>query len=192
MRAPTCRGHGGFGIGAGRARPGPWRPHLGAPGEGKGLLTIICTTLVFLLLATPPLAAAQDGVGADEAAIEQIYSVWNEAIRAKDAEAVAALYAEDAVKLVPNLPLLEGRQEIEGYYAGLFEVPDFQSTFGPTRIVVADGGDLAYDYGTYTASWTGEAGPAEEVGKYVSVWRRIDGDWRLAVDMDNPDPAPAE
>lgn len=156
------------------------------------MLTTIRTTLLLLLLSTPSLAAAQEGLSADESAIEQIYSVWNDAIRAKDAEAVAALYAEDAVKLVPNLPLLEGRQEIESYYAGLFEVPDFRSTFGPTRIVVADGGDLAYDHGTYTASWTGEAGPAEEVGKYVSVWRRIDGGWRLAVDMDNPDPAPAE
>lgn len=153
---------------------------------------IIRAILLTFLWAMPTLTAAQEEASIDEAAIQQIYAEWNEAISAKDAEAAAALYAEDAVKLVPNVPLLEGRQAIHEYYTGLFEVPELQSTFGPTRIVVSTNGDLAYDYGTYTASWTGEDGPAEEEGKYVSVWRKVEGEGVLAVDMDNPDPASVE
>lgn len=152
---------------------------------------VIRAILMTFLWAIPTLAAAQEEPSADEVAIRQVYAEWNEAVSARDAEAAAALYAEDAVKLVPNVPLLEGRQAVQDYYASLFEVPAFRSTFGPTRIVVSENGDLAYDYGTYTASWAGEDGPAEEAGKYVSVWRKVEGEWVLAVDMDNPDPAPA-
>ena len=57
--------------------------------------------------------------------------------------------------------------------------PGFDLSFAPEQIVVSSSGDMAMDRGTY------RLGP--ETGKYVVVWRKVDGDWKVAADIFNSD-----
>jgi ketosteroid isomerase-like protein len=69
----------------------------------------------------------------------------------------------------------------------------FALTFEPTRIAVAQAGDVAYDIGTYSLAFDGGQGPVRDRGKYVVVWRKVSGDWKVAADIFNSDgPVPAE
>jgi ketosteroid isomerase-like protein len=50
-------------------------------------------------------------------------------------------------------------------------------------------GDTAYEVGKYTL--TGEAGKVLDTGKYVTIWKREQGQWKLHRDIWNTNtPAP--
>jgi ketosteroid isomerase-like protein len=112
---------------------------------------------------------------------------------AKDAEACAAFYADDGRIMPPNAPAAEGPKAIAEVWKGLFQLKDFSLTFEPSRIAVAGAADVAYDIGTYSLSFVGEQGPVQDRGKYVVVWKKVQGDWKVAADIfnsDGPTPAP--
>lgn len=47
-----------------------------------------------------------------------------------------------------------------------------------------DAGDLAAERGTYQASWTGPKGKKiEDRGNYVTVWKKVDGQWKVLSDI---------
>lgn len=52
-------------------------------------------------------------------------------------------------------------------------------------------GDLGYTWGIYTSAGTNSSGQATVAyGKYLSIWNRQDGDWKLSVMMINQSPGP--
>jgi uncharacterized protein (TIGR02246 family) len=122
-------------------------------------------------------------------AIESTNSQWKQAALAGDASALAKLYAEDAVLQAPNLPQARGRSDIEGQFAKMLgETPFTSLELTLDDVVVAESGDLAYGIGTFTSSGTTAGGESwKDEGKYLSVFRHLNGDWKLAVDTWNSD-----
>ncbi len=106
----------------------------------------------------------------------------NAAIATGDAAAIAALYTEDAKFLPDGAPRIDGRADIESFFkqavdAGLtnlnLETQD-----------VTEAGDLAIEIGR-----AGTAGPGD-AGKYVVVWRRESGVFKIDIDIFNSDSRP--
>ena len=64
------------------------------------------------------------------------------------------------------------------------DIKDFVAEYTPT-LHVSDAGDMAYDIGRYRISMVKDEGPVSFVGKYVVVWKKVDGQWRAMLDMDN-------
>ena len=123
----------------------------------------------------------------DAAAIRQAHSDLVLHAVAGDWHALAALYTEEAVMMVPNQELVIGRSAIRNFFSAL-TVSDFQ--LEPNEI---DGrGDLAFARGTYL--WTvrvGEVEPITDHGKWLTIWReQADGTWLLSRDIWNSDQAP--
>ena len=114
---------------------------------------------------------------AEEDAIRQLNQRWFEAEQRKDLEATMSFIAVDAVMQVPNMPQLEGWEAIRNFYIDFFQVL-ISVTGGPKRIVVSAAGDLAYDIGTTRAVLEGPDGRVEDDGKYLVVWRRLNGEWK--------------
>jgi uncharacterized protein (TIGR02246 family) len=104
-----------------------------------------------------------------------------------DVEAVARFYTRDGKFLIPNAPIAIGHDAVAGMWKHLLSFPNVRLKFGPTLIEVAASGELAYDQGTYTLSFDGAKGRIEDRGKYVVVWKREDGEWRVAADIFNSD-----
>jgi ketosteroid isomerase-like protein len=69
----------------------------------------------------------------------------------------------------------------------MLQAPGATLTWTPTLIRVANAGDLAYDLGTYTFSFDGPDGKVTDTGKYVTVWTKVDGQWKIAADIGNSD-----
>jgi len=111
---------------------------------------------------------------------------------AMDAEAALAFWAPDGVAQGHGMPQAQGRDELAALYAGFFQVvTEFGST--TTRIDVSSGGDMAWEYGVNRAVMAGPEGRLLDMGKYVAVWRKIDGEWfvvAVAFSSDAPAPTP--
>jgi len=98
-------------------------------------------------------------------------------------------YATDDALLLPeNHATLRGKttiiEDLRGMPSGA------TLTWSPQGADVS--GDLGYTWGIYTLIGNNSAGQATAAyGKYLSVWKRQAGDWRLAVMMVNSTPGPA-
>ncbi len=100
---------------------------------------------------------------------------------------VATIYADDALLLPPNVPLVQGSGQIRELYREMFEA-GLEDPSRETTLVHVEG-DLGYGVGTYR--WTMRAATGESLmdyGKFVVVYRRDAlGLWRVSVDMFSSD-----
>jgi ketosteroid isomerase-like protein len=119
--------------------------------------------------------------------IRDLIPDWLDAVRRKDTAEIVEFYAPGGRFLVPNAPIAEGREAIGKVWDHLLSLPGVSLSFGPTFIEGASSGDLAYEIGTYTLSFEKGSERAEDRGKYVAVWKRIDGAWKAAADILNSD-----
>ncbi len=118
-------------------------------------------------------------------AIEAINKQFADAVKRGDAAAVAALYTEDARLLPPNGPMIVGREAIQNS-----EQSDFDAgVSGDLQLTTLEVGvvrDLAYEIGEYAHTIQPDEGEAiKDQGKYVVVWKRENGEWKLDVDIWN-------
>jgi ketosteroid isomerase-like protein len=105
----------------------------------------------------------------DKATIQSLNDKFAQAFNAGDAAAVAALYTDDAVILLPGAEMMKGKNAIRAFWKGAAE----QLGDGAVR-----------EIGTFTFRTKG-AQPQDITGKYVVVWEKVGSDWRLATDIWN-------
>ena len=106
---------------------------------------------------------------------------------AGDLEGVLALYADDAVLLPPNEPLVSGRAAIRARYTRVFGTTRMEVRFEPD--VVRMDGSLAYLRGhTIGKRVSVDGSKTEDLGnKFLMVFTRNRADWRIAALMWSPD-----
>lgn len=109
------------------------------------------------------------------------------AARARDSVAFAGMFAEDGVLMFANEPALEGASTIRERVARDFGMQDFQVSWNANDFLVAESGDLAVERGSYEMSFTTPQGRVQDRGKFLTVWRKIDGEWKVAGDMISSD-----
>lgn len=142
-----------------------------------------------LALLVPALgcAAAEPVVdyAAEEQAIRANVADWNDFIAARDVAAVTALYAADGYIAPPAADLAQGHAEIEAVWTSLLALPELELTIRPTDVEVARAGDMAYENGTFTMSFAAGEQRLQDRGKYVVVWEKRDGEWKVVADVFN-------
>ncbi len=122
------------------------------------------------------------------ATIRALDEMWKAAAAQRDLDGMMAIYAPDAQELLSDMVPIVGIDAIREFYRGLIEeLPRFAHEFEADEIIVAQSGDLAVVRGSY--QFTADTlSPAEvQVGKFVGVWCRRDGDWRLLMNISNSD-----
>jgi uncharacterized protein (TIGR02246 family) len=98
-----------------------------------------------------------------------------------DAPGLAALYTSDGQIMPPNTEAVVGHPALEKLFRSFWDAGD---TAIKLETVEAEGsGDVAYEVGKYTLS--GPAGKVNDHGKYIVVWRKVDGHWKLHRDIFN-------
>lgn len=129
-------------------------------------------------------AATADTRAADEEAIRAADLAWSKASGSKDAAAMAAFYAENAVLMAPMAPAVKGRDAIQQAVTAMMQDPNFALSFAPTKIVVAKSGDQAYELGDFQLTVSAKKGkPNTLKATYVVVWgKQMDGSWKALVD----------
>jgi uncharacterized protein (TIGR02246 family) len=128
-------------------------------------------------------------MSADEQEIRELGRKWLAAVRAKDAVASAGFYASDGAMFNADAPLARGSAAVTAAWQRLLGMRNVNLTFASTQLTVSNSGDMAYDIGTYELSFDDDKGMVKDVGKYVTVWRKVGGQWKVAADIANSDGA---
>jgi uncharacterized protein (TIGR02246 family) len=114
--------------------------------------------------------------------IQKANEEWMAAFNKGDAAAVAALYSEDAYILPNGAEMAKGRRAIEAYFKNSVQ------QLGDAKLKTVDlqslGPGSAREVGTFNFKTKGDS-PQEVVGKYVAVWRKMGGQWKLITDSWN-------
>lgn len=138
-------------------------------------LVLLAVALLPLACQSAPRHAA--GAASDLARLESESLVWFQHYAAADADAMAALYAEDALIMPPNAPPVAGRAAIREFLgrdaAGSRAAGVRLRNRGVTGAGI--GGDTGWISGSYDVLDAG--GAILDSGSYLSVHRRIDGQW---------------
>lgn len=152
--------------------------------------TVMFVALLALLAMSGTDSAAQkSNPNPDEQAIRKLDVDWSAAAGSKDVEKTMTFYADDASALPFNAPIATGKEQIRQMWAHLTSLPGFALKFGPTKIEVANSGDLAYDVGTFELKTNDAQGnTVTEIGKYTVVWKKqANKQWKVIIDMFNTD-----
>jgi uncharacterized protein (TIGR02246 family) len=103
-----------------------------------------------------------------------------------DAAGVAQFYTEQATALPPGAPMAKGRVAIQGFWQGAIQAGYKNLSLKALR--VDQFGNAAREIGQFTLD---APNPQQQVthveGKYVVLWRRIGGSWKLDTDIWNAD-----
>ena len=129
---------------------------------------------------------------ADTKAIKDDEVAWNKDWAAKDADKIASHYADDAMLLIPDVPIQKTKDGIKNTLKQVLADPNWSISFENDKIDVSRSGDLAYVQGHYTLTATDEKTKKKvtEKGKYVTVYKKQDGSWKAVQDINNEDETP--
>lgn len=120
------------------------------------------------------------GVHMSQSEIAAINRQFEDAARKGDLDRLASLYTADAVALPPDGPVVKGRDSIKQMWGSIAQ----QIGLKDVRLATLDfeqAGDTGYEVGE--ATLTVSSGTA--VVKFVVVWKKVDGQWRLHRDIWN-------
>jgi uncharacterized protein (TIGR02246 family) len=105
---------------------------------------------------------------------------FEDAARKGDLDRLAALYTPDAMAFPPDGPFVKGREGIKQMWGSVAQ----QMGLKDVRLNTLDfeqAGDTGYEVGE--ATLTAASGTA--VVKFVVVWKKVEGQWRLHRDIWN-------
>jgi ketosteroid isomerase-like protein len=138
--------------------------------------------LSFAMAVVAVLAMAGRGAGDDAADVKARAAAWEKAFNASKVEDVAAMYAPDGMRMPPNAIAVKGRDAV------LAQLRESRKMMSGVELhageTVVEGG-LAVTLGTYRIK--GLDGAIVDNGKWVSVGRKVNGQWMTVSDIWNSD-----
>jgi ketosteroid isomerase-like protein len=151
----------------------------------KTSTTSLGTLVLAVVLSAPAIAAAQPPPAAPPAAplpsvtlpseLARVLTDYEKAWQARDAAALAALFAEDGFVLAGGTPPVRGRAAIRSHYANA------GGALALRALAFATAGDLGYIIGGFS-----RAAGEPDIGKFTLTLKRGgDGRWLIMSDMDN-------
>jgi uncharacterized protein (TIGR02246 family) len=151
------------------------------------VLTVGCTNPASSTADTGMAAAANTAPAFDKAAAEHEMragdSAYFAAVKAKNADAIAATYSMNAVSMPAGSPPVKGRDAIKKFNEEFLKLPKLEMTGETEDIDFSDDGTMAYATGKYKATWADAKGKTiTDEGKYLNVFKKVGGKWELVVD----------
>jgi len=160
----------------------------------SGIATVCVAVSLFVIgcsapapkpVETPVVVETKPDMAAVKAEIQALENAWAAADNARDANAVAAFYADDAMSMSNDKPTISGKAAIlaeitEGFAkkaAGSNVTYEVQEVFGDENLVTEIGKSTVKD----------AAGNVTSTGKYMAVWEKRDGKYICIRDIYNND-----
>ena len=139
-------------------------------------------------------------------AVSQLYAQVEDEMKAKfnelnkkfskmmldnDLEGMLSYYSENPISMPSYQPMLRSLDAMRESHKQQHEMGMKITAFELTATDVIVEGNIAVEIGTYTISMDmEEMGAMDDHGKYMNVWEKQGGDWKLRADMWNTDMNP--
>jgi len=168
----------------------------------KGLL-VVAAALSAACAAPPPspapAATAQTALVDVIGEIQNIREAdarWLKAAQANDAAAESAVFATDGIAYREHVPPIYGPSGYRSYTERFrADNPKVKQTWATDNIQIATAGDMAIQTGEYQLTGLGPNGTGEDKGRFVTVWKKVKGEWKVAHDIGSttmPEAAPVK
>lgn len=157
-------------------------------GNSNSRLDVRMKTKLFIVLCLPvAFATTTFAAGGDEKAVRDADEAWSKVAGAKDLDKTVSYYADDAIVLPPNEPMVMGKDGIRNLWKAFLD--SFSTiSWHTTRVEVSKSADMAVTTGTYELTMKDGT---KDRGKYCETWEKKGGSWKVATDMFSSDlPAP--
>jgi ketosteroid isomerase-like protein len=102
---------------------------------------------------------------------------------AGDIDKFMASVAADASVYPPGAPAATGSAAVRTMFAAMMTAPGFTVSWEPAKAEVGADGVMGHTVGTYEMTMNG----VTEKGKYVTLWHKMDGAWKVTDDIFNAD-----
>jgi uncharacterized protein (TIGR02246 family) len=115
------------------------------------------------------------------AAIEAADEVFMATFSRGDAAGLAALYTEDGQLMPPNAGFMTGREAVQAFWQAVMDMGIEKAVID--TVEVEDHGDTAIEVSKFKLFGAGD----QEVdqGKFIVIWKKVDGQWMLHRDIFN-------
>ena len=150
--------------------------------SGTGRMVIGLVSMV--LLTALPASAADDVRSAIEAANKK----WEAAASRSDGPGVAALYTAHGQLLPPQSDVVSGTHAIGQFLQAVFDSGIKGASL--VTVEVESHGNTAHEVGKL--EFLGADGKVLDHGKYVVIWKKEGGSWKLHRDIWNTSVVPAK
>ncbi|HLF20625.1 MAG TPA: DUF4440 domain-containing protein [Bacteroidota bacterium] len=112
-----------------------------------------------------------------------------EAMTSGNMDKVMSYYADDAISMPPNGPMLKGKEAIQKHNAEMMKSGMKLSNVKFTTVEVDAGGKVSYEVGSYEMDISIPIlGSMKDKGKYVAIWKQqADDSWKVHAEMWNTD-----
>jgi AraC family transcriptional regulator len=155
-------------------------------GRGRQVLLVTVVALVVAVGGRPALQAAEKDVARAEAQIRAASEALREAVQKGDADRLVEMYTPDAQLIMAGKTVV-GREAVRAHiaFAMAAGVRDFR--LDEQELFVGD--EIAVETGR--ATFGDAAGSKMATSRYMTLWKRIDGRWRIHRDISVPAPGGA-
>ncbi len=143
----------------------------------RALLQVSVLVMVLVVFGTVT-AGAQNGAAE---AIKAVNQLFQEYVAEGNADPLTMLFTEDGMSMQPNADPRVGHEAIKEAHAEMFA-----TGVGALRLTTDElevFGDTAHEVGRFVTETAD--GDHIDHGKYVVIWKRIEGEWKLHRDIFN-------
>jgi uncharacterized protein (TIGR02246 family) len=113
--------------------------------------------------------------------IEAANEKFMAAFKRGDAAGLAALYTEDGQVLPPNGDFVSGQQAVAGFWQVIFDMGIKEAELDIVEVEKQD--DAAFEVSRFKL--LGADGQVLDEGKYIVIWKKDHGQWKLHRDIFN-------
>lgn len=137
------------------------------------------------VLALVLCSAAVPALAQDVSTVSQASEKFATALSGSDVSTAAAMFTDDATVLPPGRGELTGKSQVETFLSNMTRSVENLRYKSESIKPLGDTG--AREFGSFSFKTRGRNGQtAQDVtGKYLLVWEKSGGDWRIAADMWN-------
>lgn len=151
---------------------------------------------VLFAIATACNTAPKVDAAAEEKVIRALDEQLGGLVARRDTSGIVAMYSSDAVVMPAGAPAARDAAAIRAVWAGLLTLPGVSLQLTPEKVEISAAGDLATVSGSAVMEMDTPQGRIKDASKYLVVWRKVNGGWKMAYDIWNenapPAPPPAE
>lgn len=145
---------------------------------------VVVLTVVGMLVAG---CSSGPELAAEEKILRDLDTRWQKAFQAKDAAGEAVVFAEDGIAYRENVDPLVGPAAYQAYATKFYaDNPKFSGSWTIDSFRLAESGDLAIQTGEYQLTAMGPNGDGEARGRYVTTWKKVNGEWKVSHDAPLP------
>lgn len=147
----------------------------------RPVLLVIAVSILYPVsaYAQNPIASSQSPIPTSlQKELRQADLDFAQQTAARRLEGWMDFFAEDA-SIIHDGQTVTGKDALRAYYQPVFANKDFSLTWSPIHAEASRDGTLGYTFGEYEA----KSGTTISHGMYTTVWRKIDGRWKVVLDL---------